>query len=303
MNLKYQRGVALLIALFAVALATVLIAGMLDRGELAAARTRNALRAQQAEAFAQGLEAYAARVLLRDRENGDIDANGDLWTVPLPPTQVAGGTISATMIDRNGCFNLNNLASASIYRAIWQQRFERMLQALGLDPSLGVAVADWLGADSAAGDGSYLAQEPPYRPARRPFAHVSELRLVRGINGPIFGRLAPHVCALPVNSELNLNTATVPVLRSLASNLTEPLAQRLWSDGKARWSTPQEVFRLLRDQGVEIAEIQGLSVRSDYFLARGDIVLDDLAFVHFSLVERSRSGAGLRVLQRSRGTN
>jgi general secretion pathway protein K len=39
--LKNERGVALIVALLVVALATVLIAALLDRGELAAARTRN----------------------------------------------------------------------------------------------------------------------------------------------------------------------------------------------------------------------------------------------------------------------
>lgn len=56
-----QRGVALLVALLVVALTTVVIAGLLDRSELVAARTRNVLRNEQVEAFQQGLEAYAAR--------------------------------------------------------------------------------------------------------------------------------------------------------------------------------------------------------------------------------------------------
>ena len=65
-----QRGVALLIALLAVALAVILIASLLDRGELAFARTRNALRGQQAIAYAEGLEGFAAQTLIRDLDNG-----------------------------------------------------------------------------------------------------------------------------------------------------------------------------------------------------------------------------------------
>ena len=49
-----QRGVALVIALLAVALALVLIASLLDRGELAYARTRNVVRGEQAAAYAEG---------------------------------------------------------------------------------------------------------------------------------------------------------------------------------------------------------------------------------------------------------
>jgi len=109
-----QRGVALLVALLVVALATVLIAGLLDRGELGLARTRNQLLESQAQAYAQGLEAYAARILQQDwaLNGGGADSNGSTWAVPFPPTPVPGGTIAATMRDRNGCFNLNNLVDA-----------------------------------------------------------------------------------------------------------------------------------------------------------------------------------------------
>ncbi len=68
--MRRQRGVALLVALLVVALATILIAALLDRGELALARTRNVLRGEQAEAYAQGLEAYAAEVLIQTRNQG-----------------------------------------------------------------------------------------------------------------------------------------------------------------------------------------------------------------------------------------
>src|SRR5579871_5626878 len=45
---RRQSGVALIVALLVVALATVLIAALLYRGELTAARTRNDIRAAQA---------------------------------------------------------------------------------------------------------------------------------------------------------------------------------------------------------------------------------------------------------------
>ena len=87
--MKRQRGVALIIALLAVALALVLIAGLLDRGELTLARTRNTLRAEQAQAYAEGLEAFAARVLVKSSEEGPgIDAADSLWALPLPPQTV-----------------------------------------------------------------------------------------------------------------------------------------------------------------------------------------------------------------------
>jgi general secretion pathway protein K len=304
-----QRGVALLVALLVVALATVLIATLLTRGELAAARARNALRAAQAQAYAEGLEAYAAHVLLQDQASGDaIDTADDPWAIPLPPTPVPGGEIAATMRDLDGRFNLNNLAplASNPRAAVWKDKFVLLLRALKLDPALADNVVDWMDASPAAGasDNGYLAQPVPYRAARRIFAHVSELRLVRGVSGAVYAALAPHVSALPPGTRINVNTASVPVLMTLSSAnpVTQQTAQALWQQGHARYrQIPQELVAQVPDLKLDCADCYG--VQSSYFLARGEITLDGLPFVFFRLIERRIGGAnaGVHVLERSRG--
>lgn len=303
-RLRPQRGAALLIALLVVALATVVIAGLLDRGELAAARTRNLLRNEQVEAYQLGLEAYAARVLLRDRDEGMVDSNSDVWSLPLPPTPVPGGTLGGTMRDLDGCFNLNNL-NAERSSSLWMDRFRRLLTVQGLDAHIADAVKDWLDPggdpeDGGAEDNAYLTAQPPYRAANRAFAHVSELRLVRGVSGEAYARLVPYVCAVPAGNALNVNTASVPVLRSLSDKITDAMAQRLWQRGQAHWSDLNTFVGELRGQSVILsaAEQEQLGVSSQYFLARGEIELDGLDFHTQSVIER---GPGrLRVLQRGR---
>lgn len=313
MNAHRQRGVALLIALLAVALAVILIASLLDRGELAFARTRNALRAVQATAYADGLEAYAAQVLMQDRDQeGAIDTRSDSWAMPLPPQDVPGGRISAQMIERNGCFNLNNLAITDAgLAALWRQRLRNLLTALELDPALAGAIGDWLDGDTninpdaGAEDAAYLAQPVPYRAANRRFAHVSELRLVRGVSGEVYARLIPEVCALPPGTHINLNTATTAVLMSLDARVTPTLADRIRQDGQARWNGVDAALNEWSQQGIDIAERRGLGVSSSYFLARGDVVLDGVPFPFASLIER-RAGTvdgGVHVLLRSRGAD
>ncbi len=302
---RKQQGIALLVALLVVALATIIIAGLLDRGELNLARARNALRAQQADAYAKGLEAYAARVLARDRvEDAEMDTNADIWAVPLPPLPVPGGTLSATMHDLNGCFNLNNLVMNGAHQVTWIGQFQRLLTALKLDPHIANAVVDWLDADSEVGiggaeDAAYLAEPLPYRAANRGFSHLSELRLLKGVSGEVYARLAPHVCALPPGTLINLNTASVPVWMSLASNMTEQLATRLWNEGHAHYAGLSLVSDQLRQQQVQIEFPSHFSVQSTYFLAQGEVNLDGLPFTFYSVIERSRSG--IRVLARSRG--
>ncbi|NCT67180.1 MAG: type II secretion system minor pseudopilin GspK [Rhodanobacteraceae bacterium] len=295
-----QRGVALLVALLVVALAVILVAALLDRGELALARTRNTLRAEQAQAYAQGLELYAAQALLTTTLRDGPDTNASPWALPLPPQPVPGGLISGALRERNGCFNLNNLQPGEAASAEWRGVFERLLGHLGLDPSLATAVQGWLGADANGAEANwYLAQPVPYRPRRGAFAHVSELRLVRGMTGATYARLAPHVCALPAGTRLNVNTASVPLLQSLGT-FTQAQAQALWNDGQARYADTA-AFAQAAGAGLTVP-LALLDVYSHYFLARGDIVLDGVPFTFHSLIEKV-PGRPLRVIERSRGAD
>jgi general secretion pathway protein K len=298
---KRQRGIALLIALLTVALAIVLIAGLLDRGELAFARTRNVLRDEQAEAYAHGLEAYAARVLLKDLGDGGEDSNTDIWAMPLPPQTVPGGLIRASMRDLNGCFNLNNLSLDTE----WQKMFRRLLVARGVDETLTGAILDWLAAPAAQDvstvDAYYLAQPVPYRSARRVFAHVSELRLVRGVTSDVYARLAPYVCALPPRTPINVNTASVPVLQTLG-DITQAQAESIWQNGQAHYDNTFATEWLSNIKVVVDPSLgDRAGTRSSYFLARSDVDLDGVPLTFFSVIERREDG--VRVIARSRGSD
>ncbi len=300
---RRARGVALVVALLVVALATILVAALLDRGELALARTRNALRAEQVQAYAQGLEVYAIEALMAPREGPDTRLSR--WAQPLPLQEVPGGTISATLRDLNGCFNLNNLAPGQATQ--WRELFARLLAALELDPRLGDAIAQWL--DPEAGSGpqaaAYLGGAVPYRAHGGLFAHVSELRLVRGVDAATYARLAAHVCVLPPGSRLNANTASAVVLQALAGSGSTPataaLGQRLWQNGQAQWADAQSFWRATPLGAAPPGLAALVDVHSDAFLARGDIVLDDLPFTVFSVL--LQRGGRVIAVQRSRGAD
>jgi general secretion pathway protein K len=300
-----QRGVALLVALLVVALAVILIAALLDRGELALARTRNVLRTEQAEAYAQGLEIYAAQILLATQGQGQgTDTNASPWAQPLPPQPVPGGMIGATMRDMNGCFNLNNLAPNALHQTVWRDTFERLLNVRGIvDPTLAKEVQDWLDVSTqSAIDNYYLAQSIPYRAAHNNFAHVSELRLVRGFDGGTYAKIAPYVCALPIDTKINVNTASVPVLQSLG--ISQPIAEKLWNNGQANFNDPGTFTSQASDINLSVksAALDMLDVKSSYFLARGDIQLDGVPFTFHSLIHKE-DGGGIQVIGRSRGSD
>lgn len=299
-----QRGVALLTALLVVALATVLLAGILDDGNTGLARTRNLVRAQQADALAAGLEEWALQVLLRDLANdGPRDYRDDGWASGIPPTDVPGGKVTGRMTDLGGRFNLNNLVVNGARDAVAAERYARLLRALKLDPRIAEATIDYLDPDidreiDGAEDQHYLLQDPPRRAANRAMAHASELRLVRGVTREAWTALAPHVVALPAGTVVNVNTATPPVLMSLAEGLGGSAAERLAEN--ARYQDIAGFVAELGQLGLPPVPTAGIGISSEYFLARADLQLDGIPFGYSSIIER-REGR-LRVVARARGS-
>ena len=53
---------------------------------------------------------------------------------------------------------------------------------------------------------------------------------------------------------------------------------------------------------VDIVDSDHAGIESSYFLARGDIALDGVPFTFYSVIERKK-GVGIRILERSRGSD
>ncbi|HVF35618.1 MAG TPA: type II secretion system minor pseudopilin GspK [Candidatus Saccharimonadia bacterium] len=301
---RHARGVALLSALLVVALATVLVAGILDDGNSGLARTRNLARSEQADALAAGLEEWALQVLLRDLANdGRRDFRDDSWAAGVPPTEVPGGRLVGRMTDLGGRYNLNNLVKDGARDPVQLERYARLLRALKLDPALAESTLDYLDPDgerepNGAEDPHYLVQDPPRRAANRTMAHASELKLVRGVTRDVWAALAPHVVAVPAGTAINVNTATAPVLMAIVDGLSDGAARRI-AEG-AHYSDLAGFQSEIEQLGLAPFPPLGVDVASDYFIARADIALDGIPIGYSSVIER-RDGR-LRVIGRARGT-
>lgn len=299
--MRRVRGVALLTALLAVALAAMLIAMLLDDADTGAARAGNLQASAQADAYARGLEAWALDVLRREAAlDQGRDSNNDAWALGLPATPVEGGVITASLRDASGCFNVNNLAPDGTPNALARARFERLLAALKLDPGIADRITDFIDGDSVpeprgAEDPAYAAVDPPTRAANRALIHASELRAVVGLDRDAYAALAPFVCALPGPSALNLNTASIPVLMALDARITEPLARRLYRDGRADWSSVEAFADELGRAGVPFADLSGTGLDSRFFIARADVVMNEVRYTRSALLERGRGAAPDRV--------
>ena len=295
---RHQRGGALLIALVAVALATLLAVGLLERTQRNLARTEALLTGERSHQYALGMEALVARSLARARAEGLDAASVDgAWTEPF---EVPGGFVQGRLLDQQGRFNLNALASADAALARRAEAaLERLLDELGQPRSVAAELADWIEGDAAIRSGSvgdfwYAAQQPPYRMAGLPLAHVSELRWLRSVDQAVYAALQPHVTALPdPGLRINVNTTTDVVLAALFEALDREQARRVLADGP--FSDVSQVIEhplLIGRVTPEIA-LQ-LDVSSRWYLAQARVVLEGIERDFFRLMALDGTGYDFR---------
>jgi general secretion pathway protein K len=224
--MRRARGVALILALVVVALATILATRIGATGALNERRAAGLLAQDQAFQVALGGEAWAIEILRDAKGSSKFDSLDQLWATPLPPIPIDGGTVQGRIEDMTGRFNLNNLVNADgTKNQIYFDQFTRILAALELEPKWASLLLDWIDPDSivedvdGAEDGVYLSQVPPYRAANRQITSTSELLALPGFGADRYRRLAPYVAALPRGTPLNVCTASGLVLDSLAPGM------------------------------------------------------------------------------------
>ena len=85
---RRQRGVALIIALILVALATILATKLSFDGWIERRRALGVMAAEQALQFGLGAEALAADVLAQDAQNSKQDTLAEAWAQPTQPLPI-----------------------------------------------------------------------------------------------------------------------------------------------------------------------------------------------------------------------
>jgi general secretion pathway protein K len=300
--------VALITALVVVAIAAGIAVAIAWQTNLDTRRTSNLVQGDQAMEYALGAEAWAEEILARDgRKSQGVTALNQDWAQQLPPLPVDGGQIQGKIEDLQGRFNINSLAAGQGQNpAQAQQQFARLLQAVGQDPTLASAVAQWFtSAPSGAVDASddyYSRLQPPYLTGGpgTSMQSVSELLLVKGITPAVYAQIFPYVCALPNQGAaipININTASGPVLESLNENVTADIASQVIGE---RGSTP---LNGTLPQAFTAAQIPaaGIGYDSSYFLVTVVAQIGSTHVTLYSLLYRN-SNNEVAAVRRTLGT-
>ena len=302
---RHQRGVALLTAILIVAVGTVIATNLLWMSTLELRRTGATLSVDQGLQYVLGAEAWVGDILQQDFEDSsESDHLGEAWATEIDPLPIEGGFIHGSVIDLQGLFNLNNLVNPQgEVDAIMLAQFQRLLQLLEIDPSLAGAVVDWIDPNleisfpSGGEEESYARMDPQYRPANGMITTPSELMAVVGIDPETYSRLAPYVTALPMGTNLNVNTAPQLILASLSEDIDLSTAELLISErGDAEFVSVQTSFQGLVSEDM-LPRIDGIS---EHFLLVGQVTIGDTTLRMNSVLQRHDSGR-TRTLFRSFG--
>lgn len=268
-----QRGIAVVLAMGVVAFAAMAATAILVLQSTWSRRAELTANHVQAQAVLQAGADWARALLSDDRRVSNIDHLGEPWALKLPPMRVENGELLGSIMDQQGLFNLNNIATDGKVNLVQLVHFQRLLAILGLPGDLADALADWIDNDNqpqpryGSEDEYYLALNPPYLAANRPLTDIAELALVRGFDDNVRARLRPYVTALPRTTPVNVNTAPPEVLVAVIQGLDLGSAEILVAQrGRAYYRSVDDFTKRLPG-GTEVPTNE-LSVSSDYFLAR-----------------------------------
>ena len=317
---KKQRGVALIIALILVALATILATKLSFDGFLELRRTTGVLAAEQALQFGLGAEALAADVLMQDLQtNSQATTLAGPWaqpTQPLPITPDSNpegepiGSMQGALEDMQGRFNLNSLARLGpdgvTEDPVPLQIFQRLLASVGVEPKWAGLARDWLDQDDVVGnpdgaeDSVYTSQTPPYRTGNWPMMSPSELMNLPGFGADRYRKIAPYVTALPdATTKINVCTAPALVLESLVQGLNGEWSNNpaVLANGRKEGCFPDVTTFTHVATTMGPNAMQGISnligMQSQYFQLTTRVVLGTTEFTLYSLLYRTTKVAPL----------
>jgi general secretion pathway protein K len=268
-----QRGVALVMVLLIVAMATTLAAFMAQQQGFWQRAMENGRDRAQARRIAEAGIDWARAVLADDASVSQHDHGREMWAMRLPAVQLEGGEVRGAIHDQQGLFNLNNLVRNGAASVPDVQHFQRLLDTLGMPLDLSHTLLDWLDANSepsvnGAEDEYYLRQAHPYRCANRLLSDIGELAWVKGYDAGIIKRLEPFVSVLPEsNTAVNVNFAPPEVLIAVMPGLDLQEARRVHLQIQ---STPfKNITDFYQQLHMQQNTSTNLSVSSQYFMVTG----------------------------------
>ncbi len=310
-----NRGMALLMALVMVAIASSLAAYIWYESQLSIARIHNVKQSYQAKHYSQGLLLWASDILREDynQDGPQYDSNTDPWLQGIQGMPVEDAILSGSLTSLDNKFNVNNLVIKGVVSEAHLQYFRRLLSTLEMDLAIADKIIDWIDADQiplpgGAEDFIYMAKTPAYKTGSKHFQHIRELALLDGLSPEDYQKLIPYVTVLPVfdanGTKMNVNTLSPPLLKALHLAIANEMALQLNQNNAANFQSMNDFFQhksvqyALFDTSIQ-NEIRDLAdVQTRWLQAEATIQMEGQVFQMYALLKRNITGDA-RVIYRS----
>lgn len=226
MRCDRERGVALVIVLWAVMLLTVIAGNFVFAMRIETLVARNAVSGEQAEATANGAVHRALYETFKPA------ANAGTWKADGRERQWEqnGAKIRVVMMDESGKIDINTSSDELLGGLLLSVGVDAEKSARLLDAILDWRDTDALTRPNGAESEAYQAAGLPYEPANAPFDAVEQLQQVLGMSHDIYLRLAPLITIHSGQPGINTLVAPRGVLMAIPdvspSQVDDYIAQR-----------------------------------------------------------------------------
>ena len=300
-----NKGVALITAMLIVAITGIISSNLLWENILNTRKTMSTLNQDQAIEVALGAENWIKQILKQDAINSTTDHLNELWAKKLPNLPIDGGGISGEIIDLQSRFNINNIIQSD--GTLNQNQFnqlQRLLKILNLDPNMANVIVDWIDKDQyptypgGAEDDIYTKMNPPYRTSNQKIITITELLSINSMTIESYKLLEPHISAIPISTQINVNTAGSTILSSLDDGVTQNDIQRLINERNPNGFT--DIFTSFKPLLLP-ENLSNISDKSNYFQLKLLVNIDSITITMFTTIKREANG-DTSVINRSFGT-
>lgn len=301
-----QRGVAVLMALFVSALATLIVTGLFWSQFVLLRTIENQQLVSQSRLLLRGALDWARAILREDARTTAFDSCDEPWAQRLQETRLdqlgetsalaSQASMSGDIEDAQSRFNLQALVFEGKPYEPEVEALKRLAQALDLPPQTADLIAARMVQSLAHQEGDAQALGTGVRPI--PLVLSSDVAGIAGITPEVAQKLADYVVVLDEpRVPININTAAAEVLYARVPDLSLSEAKKLVSERKriGRFRDTADFRNRLGAKGADLGD-ELIATASRFFFVRGRIRLDRADTRMEALVKRGPANAAAPVM-------
>ncbi len=221
-SLHNQRGAALLITLLIVSILTGLAVDFAYEVYIGTSALSNWSNAQKASLVAKSGQALASNLLKEMKELPPTSKSEVL--LPIEKSFGENTILTVKLEDEEAKFNVNSIIySDGRTNPDVLTSLQNLFKSLNINPNVAEYIADWIDTDNTP---HQHVSDSEDNAKNALLWSIEELKFIKGIDKETFDKISPYLTVYG-SGKININTAKLPVLYSLSSDMNEQLAKEI----------------------------------------------------------------------------